>query len=528
MFLVCITSALGFLGLWTNNSILLVTAPVMGGSLNRFFSFQVLIDERALIFLCVLLLIVRVIVLFENEYMKGELYRFRFSVILYSFVGRMVFLILSSKLLLALVGWDGLGITRFLLICFYKTRVRWSSSLKTFLINRLGDGFLLLVVCYLFLNGDRRFGSFSSPLSSFIRVVLVLALITKRAKYPFSSWLPAAMAAPTPVSALVHSSTLVTAGVYLLIRLNPLFRESSLELVSLIGLWTIFIARFSACLEEDLKKVIAFSTLSQLGLMVYSVGIGVLNLTLFHLLTHALFKAKMFICAGYILMATNHNQDLRCVYSPPVSWVTLVSLWLSVFNLKGGLYLSGFMSKDSILDTGFNFFNVVLGIVFSVSLCLTALYSLRMLLSFRGRIYRRQVGLNIGSRLVPIYLSFLSLVFGWWMVNSTFSFHSPTGLFKNFILGQFALSIVMVVFLPYVGAGQWAHNIGGINFFNADAWLDRWSSRGRFRYDVMEKGLLRGLSLRVTRLIGRFNYIFWGVSRTLIVMGLGLLFRLLL
>lgn len=303
--------------MWVSGVRVTVTSRFLANRFGEYYGLQVMFDRTRFLFLFVLMLVVSAIVLFEKEYMAGELYAKRFSIILYLFVGRMALLILSSNFMLALVGWDGLGVTRFLLICFYNTRVSWSSSLKTFLINRLGDGLLLVVVCYTYWFGARFYSRLVSPVSMRLGVVLTLALLTKRANFPFSSWLPAAMAAPTPVSALVHSSTLVTAGVYLLVRLFYLLPDVVIQGLVVLGLWTVFIASFAAVLEDDLKKVIAYSTLSQLGLMVYSVSQGYLNLTVFHLFTHALFKANMFICAGYVLLLNNHNQDLRTV-SPAI------------------------------------------------------------------------------------------------------------------------------------------------------------------------------------------------------------------
>jgi NADH-ubiquinone oxidoreductase chain 5 len=209
----------------------------------------------------------------------------------------------------------------------------------------------------------------------------ILAAITKRAQIPFSSWLPAAIAAPTPVSALVHSSTLVTAGVYLLIRFNRLFVDTNLgKFLLLISGLTIFIAGLGANFEFDLKKIIALSTLSQLGLIMRILAIGFYKLAFFHLLTHALFKALLFICAGAIIHNIKNSQDIRGIGGLTIHMPLTISC-LNVANLAlcGFPFLAGFYSKDIILETvlisELNLFSVFL---FFFSTGLTVRYSFRL------------------------------------------------------------------------------------------------------------------------------------------------------
>ena len=194
----------------------------------------------------------------------------------------------------------------------------------------------------------------------FFGFVLCLGLVTKSAQFPFCSWLPAAMAAPTPVSALVHSSTLVTAGIYLLFRLKKMFSWEIKLTLGIIGLYTLLVARFSACFEWDLKKIIAFSTLSQLGLMCVSLSLGLSLLAFFHLLTHAVFKALLFIRAGFFIGQLSHFQDLRTLgktkgFNPLVDF----SLVLSILALRGFPFLAGFFSKDIILESNVFVFNYI-------------------------------------------------------------------------------------------------------------------------------------------------------------------------
>lgn len=210
--------------------------------------------------------------------------------------------------------------------------------------------------------------------------LVVLAALTKRAQIPFSSWLPAAMAAPTPVSSLVHSSTLVTAGVYLLIRFNFVLRDEAIIILLFIGRITIFIAGLGANYEFDLKKIIALSTLSQLGLIMGILAVGSYRLAFFHLLTHALFKALLFICAGCIIHNLGNCQDIRFM-GGLINQIPLTCCFfrISNFSLCGLPFLSGFYSKDLILEVlSIDYFNLFIYFVFFFSTGLTVCYSVRL------------------------------------------------------------------------------------------------------------------------------------------------------
>lgn len=213
-----------------------------------------------------------------------------------------------------------------------------------------------------------------------IGVLVVLAAITKRAQIPFSSWLPAAMAAPTPVSSLVHSSTLVTAGVYLLIRFNFSLRDEVMIVLLFIGSITMFMAGLGANYEFDLKKIIALSTLSQLGLMMGILALGGYRLAFFHLLTHALFKALLFMCAGCIIHNLGNCQDIRYI-GGLVSQIPLTCCFFNIsnFSLCGLPFLSGFYSKDLILEVlSIDYLNLFIYFVFFFSTGLTVCYSVRL------------------------------------------------------------------------------------------------------------------------------------------------------
>jgi len=249
--------------------------------------------------------------------------------------------------------------------------------LKTYFTNRLGDGFFLFVLRMSLFSV--RYLSLSASLF-FIGFFVVLTQ-TKRAQLPFRAWLPAAMAAPTPVSALVHSSTLVTAGIFILIRslVNVSFFS---EYIFFIGLITLFIGSLSACSSYDMKKVVAFSTLSHLGFMVVCLSSGVSLLAFFHLIVHARFKALLFICVGSLIVLNNHSQDLRQVR---FSFVKMFLIWgavVSVISLCGFPFFSGFFSKDFVIEYFFFKYKIIGFFLFLRSLALSVNYSFRLIARF--------------------------------------------------------------------------------------------------------------------------------------------------
>ena len=222
---------------------------------------------------------------------------------------------------------------------------------------------------------------------------IIVAAITKSAQIPFSSWLPAAMAAPTPVRALVHSSTLVTAGVFLLIRFYPFLSSVSgfTESILVIASMTIFIAGIRALVECDMKKIIALSTLRQLGVIMASIGLGMPDLAFFHLITHALFKALLFVCAGTLIHLHHHSQDLRRMGNLANQIpITISCLNIANMALCGLPFLSGFYSKDLIIEMSlFNSTNVVILVLFIIATIITAAYSIRLIITCL-------LGINVG------------------------------------------------------------------------------------------------------------------------------------
>nr|ATW72358.1 NADH dehydrogenase subunit 5 [Dolabella auricularia] len=318
------------------------------------FSIMLIIDKINLSFGMVVTMIAGSVFTFAHKYMEEDHYSDRFLWILMAFVISMNLLTFSGSIFFLLLGWDGLGITSFALIIYYQSFESLSAGFQTLMVNRIGDAIIVVSTFLFILLGQF---SFISLTDSFISIGLVLMLsvaaLTKSAQYPFSSWLPAAMAAPTPVSALVHSSTLVTAGIFLIIRLSynlPLSEEIK-SILLFLGAITCLLGGWAATYENDIKKIIALSTLSQLGVMVFSLGLGFPNLALFHLYTHALFKALLFLAAGNMLMATYGFQDIRLMGGIGVAMpFTVIMFNISSLCLVGAPFLSAFYSKHVILE----------------------------------------------------------------------------------------------------------------------------------------------------------------------------------
>jgi NADH-ubiquinone oxidoreductase chain 5 len=310
-----------------------------------------ILDFYSILFSIVVLLISSMIFFYSKYYIDEDKNQLGFGLLLTLFVLSILFLIFSPNLVMLLLGWDGLGLTSYLLVVYY---IRFSSSVAgivTFLTNRLGDVFFLFSIGFIFFYGSWDF--YSNKLVFYLlSFFLIFSFITKRAQVPFSSWLPMAIAAPTPVSSLVHSSTLVTAGVFLLIRFNFMVIPLSYFLL-VLRVMTLLIAGVIANFEWDLKKLIALSTLSQLGFMIFSYSIGLVLFSFFHLIRHALFKASLFMSSGVIIHSMDNRQEFRnsglfTQVKPLLSMAVVVCL----ICLCGFPFTSGFFSKDLILDGG--------------------------------------------------------------------------------------------------------------------------------------------------------------------------------
>ena len=360
-----------------------------------------LFDWISLMFISFVLFISSLVIFYRKEYIVDDKNINRFILLVVMFVFSIIMLIISPNLIRILLGWDGLGLVSYCLVIYFQNVKSFNAGILTALSNRIGDVALLIAIAWILNFGGWNYIFYLDIIKHDNSIILVgllviVAAITKRAQIPFSSWLPAAIAAPTPVSALVHSSTLVTAGVYLLVRFNILLVNTNLgAFLLLIGGLTIFIAGISANFEFDLKKIIALSTLSQLGLIIRILAIGFPKLAFFHLLTHALFKALLFICAGAIIHNIKNSQDIRDI-GGLIYFIPLTTSCLNVANLAlcGIPFLAGFYSKDLILEIVLlSNLNLLSFFLYFFSTGLTVCYSFRLsFYSLTGDI--NQSGLN--------------------------------------------------------------------------------------------------------------------------------------
>nr|WOA00249.1 NADH dehydrogenase subunit 5 [Phascolosoma sp. f LL-2023] len=346
-------------------------------------NFNILFDPNGTLFSAAVLFISAAVILFSSFYMAEDMFLKRFILMVILFILSMNFLIFIPHMMALLLGWDGLGLVSFVLVIYYQNPKSLAGGMLTALTNRLGDVMILLAIALMINQGDWLIlNQQSSSFSPWLGLLILIAAMTKSAQLPFSSWLPAAMAAPTPVSALVHSSTLVTAGVFLLIRFYPFLSLSSMfnPILLVAATATLTMAGLAAMAETDLKKIIALSTLSQLGVMMTSLALGLVNVAFFHLLTHAMFKALLFMGAGSFLHLYSHTQDLRH-FGHLATQLPFISTAILSSNLalSGFPFMAGFYSKDLILEhmmmssPSFFLLLMVLG-----ATLLTAAYSIRM------------------------------------------------------------------------------------------------------------------------------------------------------
>lgn len=349
-----------------------------------FIDFSILVDLLRIRFLSFVSFITFSVINYRKEYMGEDRISKRFIILVTLFVLSIFILISSPRFLIIILGWDGLGVTSFLLVIYYNNVSSLISGLVTIYLNRLGDFFMILSFwvlfeCIIFQGGN----FFSNVYWEYLFLVILLARITKRAQLPFSSWLPAAIAAPTPVSSLVHSSTLVTAGVYVILRFFYLTEESTISsFLCWVSLLTCFGAGLIACYENDLKKLVAISTLRQLGLMIFAYSVGEDLYSFFHIVCHALFKALLFLSCGFCIINLYGLQESRLISK----WGVIIAgnsftLGVSILSLIGFPFLTGFFSKDIIIEAflGSSPLFFLYAILFS-SCILTGIYGLRGLL----------------------------------------------------------------------------------------------------------------------------------------------------
>ena len=370
------------------------------------FYFGFLVDKLSSLMFFVVTFVSLMVHIYTIGYMNGDKGFKRFFSYLNAFTFAMLILVGSNNLLLLFFGWEAVGLISYLLIGFwFKKQSAVFANLKAFLINRVGDfGFIIGIglIFYLFENFDYFYifnnlellenknitGPYGSSfsLTTAICICLFIGAMGKSAQFPLHSWLPDSMEGPTPISALIHAATMVTAGIYMVARLSPIFELSTfaLSFILIIGSITALFMGLLGLVQNDIKKIIAYSTLSQLGYMTAALGCSAYSIAIFHLVTHAFFKALLFLCAGSVIIAMHHEQDIREMgglrkFMP----ITAVTCLLGTISLIGLPFTSGFFSKESIIHVlhSSTIFGADVSYLFlNIGLFVTVMYSMRLYL----------------------------------------------------------------------------------------------------------------------------------------------------
>lgn len=367
------------------------------GSLSIGLSF--LIDPLSSIMLLIITGIGSLIHIYSIGYMRKDAGFGKYFSFLNLFIFFMLLLVLGSNYLVMFIGWEGVGLCSYLLIGFwYNNSAFASAGKKAFVMNRIGDlGFLLAVILIFVSFGSIEFNTVFPQVAGIpmgdatlvlITILLFIAATGKSAQIPLFTWLPDAMAGPTPVSALIHAATMVTAGIYMIARSNILFALSpiTLQIIAVVGLATAILAAAIAITQNDIKRVLAYSTVSQLGYMFLGLGVGAFTGAFFHVITHAFFKALLFLGAGSVIYAMKDEQDMRLMgglkKKMPITFITMLIATIAIAGIPP---LSGFFSKDEILAHAF-ISNKALWIGGFIGALFTAFYMFRMLfLTFYGK-----------------------------------------------------------------------------------------------------------------------------------------------
>ncbi len=370
---------------------------IKAGKLSIPFSF--LVDQLSSLMLLIITGVGFLIHVYSIGYMHNDTGFGKYFAYLNLFIFFMLLLVLGSNYVILFIGWEGVGLCSYLLIGFWFSNPDYADAAKkAFVMNRIGDlGFLIAIFVMMATFGSASFSDvflkaatlkFGDPTLVLITVLLFIGATGKSAQIPLFTWLPDAMAGPTPVSALIHAATMVTAGIYMIVRSNVLFTLApfTMHLIAVIGLATILLAAIIAVAQTDIKKVLAYSTVSQLGYMFLGLGVGAYTGAFFHVITHAFFKALLFLCAGSVIHAASGEQDMRNMgglrKKLPVTFITML---IGAIAISGIPPFSGFFSKDEILAHVFTYSKsmYILGVIGSM---FTAFYMFRLIyLTFFGK-----------------------------------------------------------------------------------------------------------------------------------------------
>ncbi len=371
-----------------------------------------MVDRLTALMMAVVTFVSLMVHIYTIGYMANDDSFQRFFSYIALFTFSMLVLVMANNFMMLFFGWEAVGLVSYLLIGFWVRRDSATfASFKAFMVNRVGDfGFIVGIAAVLYAFGTLDYatvfahagelagrevgfwGGYSVSLATLIGILLFIGAMGKSAQVPLHVWLPDSMEGPTPISALIHAATMVTAGIFMVARMSPIFEMSTtaLSFVLIIGATTAFFTGLIAIVQNDIKRVVAYSTLSQLGYMVVALGVSAYAGGIFHLMTHAFFKALLFLGAGSVIIAMHHGQDMRYMgglrKSMPITWITM---WIGSLALVAAPGTAGFFSKDSIIEAvsessrfgaGYAWFCVMAGVF------VTSLYSFRLLyLTFHGK-----------------------------------------------------------------------------------------------------------------------------------------------
>ena len=428
-------------------------------------SWSINIDPLSSIMLVVVTLVSALVHIYSIGYMNHDPSKPRFMSYLSLFTFFMLALVVSDNFLQLFFGWEGVGLSSYLLIGFwYKKDSANKAAIKAFIVNRVGDfgfaiGIFLIFLFFGTLNYNEvfqlvpsfsektiNFIGFDTNLVTLICLFLFVGAMGKSAQFFLHTWLPDAMEGPTPVSALIHAATMVTAGVFLVVRCSPIFEYSqfALNFVAIIGMITAFFAATVAIVQNDIKKIIAYATCSQLGYMFFAAGVGAYHVAIFHLFTHAFFKALLFLGSGSVIHSMHDEQDIRNMGNLwrklPFTWISMI---VGTLALTGFPLLSGYYSKDAIIEfaylshTNTGYFAAAVGIITAL---LTAIYSWRLIFkTFHGRFNNQKIsksdihesGLSIT---LPLFILILGSIFSGFLLKDFLIGHHYTDFWGGSIL----------------------------------------------------------------------------------------------
>ena len=423
------------------------------------------IDPLSSVMLVVVTFVSALVHIYSIGYMSHDPHKPRFMSYLSLFTFSMLVLVVSDNFLQLFFGWEGVGLCSYLLIGFwYKKNSANNAAIKAFVVNRVGDfGLAIGIFLIFFYMGTINFNEVFNLVPQFVEKKIIflgseINLITciclflfigamgKSAQFLLHTWLPDAMEGPTPVSALIHAATMVTAGVFLLVRCSPIFEYSqfALNIVAIIGMITAIFAASVALVQNDIKKIIAYSTCSQLGYMFFAVGVGAYHVAIFHLFTHAFFKALLFLGSGSVIHAFKDEQDIRKMGGV---WkklpFTYVLMLIGTLALTGFPFLSGFYSKDAIIEFAFleqskvGNYAAFIGIFTAF---LTSIYSWRLLFkTFHGSYNNKEIPIDKTHEspyvmLLPLFFLAIGAIFAGYFFKEIFIGHDSKNFWKNSIL----------------------------------------------------------------------------------------------